>query len=199
MILGLDTETTGLPDWQAPSEAEHQPHLVQLAMVLMEDDMRERASVSIIIRPEGWTIPPEVAAIHGVTQEIAEATGVPEKLATMLFVSMLYGSGARLVVGHNVSFDLRIMRIAMLRAGRAKEWLDAQQVDSFCTMRAATPLVNLPPTERMVAAGFQKPKPPKLGECIRFFFDEDLAGAHDALVDVRACLRVYQHLQAKAA
>lgn len=55
--------------------------------------------------------------------------------------------------------------------------------------------MNLPPTERMRAAGFNKPKPPKLEECIRHFFNEDLDGAHDAMIDVAACRRVYFHLK----
>jgi DNA polymerase-3 subunit epsilon len=63
-------------------------------------------------------------------------------------------------------------------------------------MEAATPVLNLPPTERMIAAGFDKPKPPKLEECIRHFFNEDLEGAHDAMADVIACRRVYFHLAA---
>ncbi|MEA3044540.1 MAG: polymerase subunit epsilon [Sphingomonadales bacterium] len=32
MILGYDTETTGLPAWHDPSDAPHQPHVIQLAM-----------------------------------------------------------------------------------------------------------------------------------------------------------------------
>jgi len=51
----------------------------------------------------------------------------------------------------------------------------------------------------MLAAGFTKPKPPKLEECIRHFFNEELDGAHDAMVDVRACRRVYFHLQTMGA
>jgi DNA polymerase-3 subunit epsilon len=80
MILGLDTETTGLPDFRAPSDADHQPHLVQLAMVLLDDDLTERASVSMIVRPEGWTSGPEALAAHGITEEIATRCGVPEKV-----------------------------------------------------------------------------------------------------------------------
>jgi hypothetical protein len=41
-----------------------------------------------------------------------------------------------------------------------------------------------------------------LAECVKHFFGEDLAGAHDALVDVRACARVFfrlRDLQKKAA
>jgi len=45
------------------------------------------------------------------------------------------------------------------------------------------------------AAGINKPKPPKLEECIRHFFGEELDGAHDAMVDVVACRRVFFHLR----
>lgn len=198
MILAFDTETTGLPDWGQPSEAEHQPHLVQLAMILLDDDLKEVGSASVVVRPEGWTIPDDVAKIHGITTERALAIGVSEKLATRLYMDMLYGTNA-LAVAHNVKFDQRIMRIAMIRAGYDKDRQDARTLSSYCTMEAATSLVNLPPTEKMIAAGFNKPKPPRLSECIEFFFQEKLDGAHDALVDVRACLRVYRHLNAVAA
>jgi DNA polymerase-3 subunit epsilon len=193
VILAFDTETTGLPDWRAPSESAHQPHLVQLAMILLDDDHTEQASVSLIIKPDGWTIPDDVAALHGITTEKAHAFGVPEKLAARLFAEMLYATSAR-GVGHNVDFDMRIMRIALLRAGFDKSKLDARKPETFCTMKAATPVVNLPPTPKMVAAGFNKPKSATLTECIRHFFDEPLEGAHDALVDVRACVRLFRHL-----
>jgi DNA polymerase-3 subunit epsilon len=47
----------------------------------------------------------------------------------------------------------------------------------------------------MLAAGFTRAKQAKLSECITHFFNEDLTGAHDALVDVRACARVFFHLK----
>lgn len=195
-ILVFDTETTGLPDWGQPSDSPQQPHLVQLAMLLLDEEFNERASVSVIIRPDGWTIPEEVTKIHGITTEKAMDLGVPEKVATELYVGMLHAAGlrTRLAVGHNVKFDLRIMRIAMLRAGFDKDWQEARKPETFCTMESSIKLVNLPPTEKMVRAGFTNPKPPKLSECIKHFFGEDLEGAHDALVDVRACVRIYRHL-----
>ena len=36
LALFYDTETTGLPDFKAPSEAQHQPHIVQLAALLVD-------------------------------------------------------------------------------------------------------------------------------------------------------------------
>lgn len=194
MICAFDTETTGLPDWRAPSDADHQPHLVQLAAILLDDDLNEHGHLSMIVKPDGWQISDEIAELTGINHDLACAVGVPEKLVTRLFAEMLYGTRA-LAVAHNADFDLRIVRIAMLRAGFQKDRLDERKVESFCTMKAATPIVNLPPTEKMVAAGFHKPKPPKLGECVHHFFGEKLEGAHNALVDVRACIRVYQHIQ----
>lgn len=194
MLLCFDTETTGLPAWRDPSDAPHQPHLVQLAMILMEDDGTERAAVDLIIKPDGWTISDDIAKIHGITTDLASRVGVPEKVATDLFVGLAYQPGVKLVA-HNVKFDERLMRIAMLRAGYDKAWQQSRPRETFCTMEAATPIVNLPPTEKMLAAGFNKPKAPRLSECIEFFFQEKLDGAHNALVDVRACVRVYKHLQ----
>lgn len=198
-ILAVDCETTGLPAFRDPSDAPHQPHIVQLAMVLLDDDMVEQASVSLIIRPDGWTIPDEVATIHGITTEKALALGVEEKIATRLYAAMLYGSGDTTLVCHHVRFDQRIMRIAMLRAGFTKEWMEARPVKTFCTLDTSTPIVNLPPTPKMVAAGFNKPKAASLSECVQFFFGETLEGAHDALVDVRACIRVYHELKRREA
>ena len=65
-----------------------------------------------------------------------------------------------------------------------------QRSDLVCA-----PIINFPPTEKMKAVGFDKPKPPKLEECIRHFFNEDFAGAHDAMADVTACRRVFLHLK----
>lgn len=96
------------------------------------------------------------------------------------------------VCAHNIKFDRGVIEAAIARHyGRVLPL----RKPLFCTMEAATPVVNLPPTERMRAAGFNKPKPPKLEECIRHFFNEDLDGAHDAMIDVAACRRVYFHLK----
>lgn len=196
MILVWDTETTGLPDFKSPSDAPHQPHIVQFAAILVDPVTRiERASIDLIVKPDGWTIPEEVAAIHGITNEIAMACGVDERLVAGLFLDLR--EQATVEVAHNISFDRRIMRIACLRhLGMTREEIEASEAGTtFCTMKEATAIVNLPPTDKMLAAGFTKPKPPKLSECIKYFFDEELDGAHNALVDVRACARLYFHLQ----
>ena len=98
-------------------------------------------------------------------------------------------------VAHNESFYRRIVRIAMTRAGYARDFIEIIEARAwFCTCKASTPILNLPPTEKMRAKGMNIPKQAGLGECIQHFFGEKLDGAHDALVDARACARIYFEL-----
>lgn len=193
-ILAFDTETTGLPDFKARSNDPIQPHIVQLALIICDDEGTEQSAHSVIVRPDGWIIPPEMTAIHGISHERAMDEGVSEGLAVEMFI--VAQSRVRMRVAHNESFDRRIIRIAMTRAGIERDFIEAiEGRPFFCTCNAAKPVLNLPPTDRMMAAGFNGAKPPKLEECVKHFFDEDLPGAHDALIDARACARIFFRLQ----
>jgi len=189
MVLFFDTETTGFYQDRAPIDHHSQPHLVQIAAELCEDDGDPVASFSLIVDPQ-VPIPAQASNVHGITNDRATALGVSVEFAINAF-SHLYQL-ADVVCAHNIKFDKGVMEVAIARHfGRARPLAKTM----FCTMETASPIINLPPTERMVAAGFNKPKPPKLEECIKHFFNEELDGARDALIDVRACRRVYFHLK----
>lgn len=185
----FDTETTGLPDFKAPSESAHQPHIVQLAALLVDMDTRETIqSMDVIIRPDGWTIPDEVAAVHGITTQHAEAVGIPERLAVEMFMELWCG---RTRIAHNQQFDARIVRIALMRY-RSEEAADIWKSGSAeCTAILATPICQIPPTAKMVKAGFNKFKTPNLGEAYQHFTGKELVNAHSAMADVMACRDVY--------
>jgi len=189
MILFFDTETTGFYDKKLPADHASQPHIVQLAMCLTEDDGKERLSASLVIDCP-FNIPIQASSVHGIDRDVSGAFGVDLEMAIDLFRH--FYMRADLIVCHNVAFDLPVMASEI---GRFQKRLVALDKPTFCTMEASAPIVNLPPTERMIAAGFNKPKAPKLEECVRHFFDEALDGAHDAMIDVAACRRVYFHLQ----
>ncbi len=194
MNLFFDVETTGLPNQWLPANHETQPHLVQLACLLVDADGREQSVVSLLVHP-AVPIPAEATRIHGITDALASRCGVDPFTAAAVFSFLL--DAADTLVAHNIKFDAAVMRTALERAGLGAGSLLPERM--ACTMTAAAPIVNMPPTARMLAAGFRKPKPPKLSECVRYFFGEDLDGAHDALVDVRACARVHRHLQSLGA
>lgn len=190
MLLFYDTETTGFVQDKLPASHPSQPHIVQLAALLTEDDGTEISSIDVIVKPTGYTIPDGAAKVHGITTTRALAVGVPLILAVGLFLNLRHS--ADVVVAHNENFDNLVLDAAIHRLGRpvSKPW-----PTRYCTMNAALPILNLPPTARMLAAGFNKPKSPSLGECFQAFFNEPLDGAHNAMVDVRGCARVYHHLQ----
>jgi DNA polymerase-3 subunit epsilon len=192
--MAWDTETTGLPLFTKPSDDPAQPHLVQLAMIMCDAAGRENAVINVLIKPEGWTISDDVAAIHGVTQQRALEFGISESEAVDLYLR--FARQADLQIAHNRSFDTRIMRIAMLRQGMTRE--DCEQIEArpgYCTASGLTAHVNLPPTEKMRAAGRMHPKTPNLTECVKHFLGEDFKDAHDGIADARMCARVFFEAQ----
>lgn len=188
----FDTETTGLPNKYLPLGDVNQPHIMQLAAVLYSDDHAVQSSFSVLVKPNGWTCDEGARSAHGITDERAAQYGVQERLAIAMFVSLARQSD--ILVAHNLPFDQKLIEIALARfeVPESSDVFAARKL--FCTAAQSTPIVNLPPTEKMLRAGFNKPKTPKLTEAHEFFFGEAFDGAHDALNDVRACQRVYQHL-----
>lgn len=192
MILAFDTETTGLPLWHDPSDDPRQPHILQLAAILFTPTGEEVDTYSTIINPGPDVVcSPEAFAAHGITRERCEKEGVSPREAVTRFMGM--HDRATEIVGHNVTFDFRLMRIAHART-HGEKW--RSELPYFCTMKKTTNIVNLPPTEAMRRTGRTGPKSPKLEEAYEFFFKEKLSGTHDALVDVRASARIYFHLKA---
>lgn len=189
IALFYDTETTGLPLFHEPSEDPRQPHIVQLAASLVDLQSRHViASMDVIVRPLGWEIPDDVAAIHGITTERALEVGVPEPVALRMFIGLY---NARKRIAHNEQFDARNIRIGLKRYDvglDADVWKAGQ---SECTQLLSTPLCKLPPTEKMRAAGRNHFKSANLGEAYKHFTGNELVGAHTALVDVQACMAVY--------
>lgn len=191
LIYTYDTETSGLPQFKLPSSDPSQPHLVDIAALLYTEDGTLVDSFEAIIRPDGWTIPDEVAAIHGITTEMAMDMGIPESEALDGFMAI--HERASLRVAHNRQFDDRIMRIALMRYRDEEAAEQFKAATGFCTMSATRDIIKLPPTARM-RGGF---KPPKLSEAYKYFTGQDLEGAHRARADAEGCALIYFALQAQ--
>lgn len=198
ILMAFDTETTGIPQWKLPSDDPAQPHLVSLAFILHNtDDGSTLQEQHWIVRPDGWTIPDEVAAIHGITTEYAEEQGVPLEDVLNIFGRACATAGQRVAFG--APFDVRILRIAMVRAGWSRD-----EIGNFfalhpveCIMTAAGPLCRLTPTDAMMATNRRTFKSPKLGEAYEVLCGKTIEGAHSALVDTRAALEVWLAIQAR--
>lgn len=192
MILFFDTETSGLPDFNKRASDPAQPHIVQLALIITDPEGREVEMHKLIVKPDGWEIPADVSAIHGITTAHAQKYGVAESVATAILFSAL--QRAALTVAHNHQFDKFIARIASRRHGLLSDEQDAwwKGLPTFCTMRETTDICRIP-------GNYGKFKWPKLQESYQHAFGKAFDGAHDALSDVRACKEIYFWLKSRQA
>ncbi len=180
-VLLFDVETTGKADMKASVTAPHQPRIVQLAALLIDGE-RELACLNVVIKPEGFLIPQDAAKIHGITDEIAWQIGVYAAPTLAIFNDLI--NHADWIVGHNIPFDIFCAQVELSHRGYANPFADKP---TFCTMRSSTDICKLP--------GPYGYKWPKLSEVYKFAFQEDLQNSHNAMVDLRATLRVYNWLK----
>lgn len=181
-VLVFDTETTGLPLWKDPSDHPDQPYVVDIAADLFGPDRELIASLDAII-DNGIVIPDDMAAIHGITTEIAKADGIAPDQAINAFLDLV--RRADLIVGHNVSFDVRMMRIMVAKV-HGEKW--DNPLPTFCTMRKSTNICQIVGPK---ARHPQDWKWPTLTEAMRYFFNEEHGDAHRARPDCDASRRVF--------
>ena len=195
-ILIFDTETTGLFDKKLPLNHESQPYIVQLAALLTDENGNHVSNINFIIKPDNWSVPTGAAEVHSVPTEKADRFGVP--IGTALRALLSLWEVADVVVGHNVSYDIQMIKRYYQDAHKTP--FDDRDREIFDTMFAMNNVVKAPLTERQRAAKKKWPnldipdfKNPTLTESYKHAFNEEFDGAHNAMVDVEATSRVYQY------
>lgn len=187
--LFFDTETTGLVKDRYPPTHSKQPMPMQIGMKLDTHDRDEVGVTNFLVQPQGWHIEPKASEITGITDALAEKYGVHFITAIESFLD--YKERADVLVAHNAAFDVTVMRRAVFVYSHmiGDEYVDPfKDTQVICTMLAALPIVKATPKRR------GQWKWPKLEECVNHFYNETIEGAHDALVDVKACARVFYTL-----
>lgn len=189
IYCGLDTETTGLPNQRLDAKHEEQARVVQLALKLVSKEGRVISQFSSLIRPSGWReIHPKAFEAHGITKEDCAKFGIEAEKAFYVFKH--YADLADMVVAHNADFDKGMMAIESKALG-----IEMPKIDWHCTMKQATPICKVPPTDAMVRAGRTHYKNANLTEALKIICGEDLEGAHDAMVDVTGCMKIFLAMQ----
>lgn len=186
LYLFFDTETSGIPQWHLPADHATQPRVVDLAGLLCDHGGAEVARFESLVKPEGWEIPKGAADIHGITTEMALAEGRPIAEVLDGFDALL--ARATLLSAFNIRFDDKLLRGERRRLGRPDGF---GTVPVFCIMKGCTPLCKMPPTPKMVRAGFDKYKPPKLSEAVQILLKREHVGAHRAMADVVSTRDLY--------
>ena len=179
MYFFFDTETTGL--------SRLKDRIVQIAWVITDRFGHVIQEQSFIIKPDGFQIPVNASNIHGISTAIAHRTGVELLAALKKITNDL--SPVSTIIGHNISFDLGVLRSDLKRVGLPCH-LDNKT--HICTMKLSSTWCRLPKLNG--SAGF---KWPTLEELHYRLFGEYFEGAHDALADVHATRRCFFELLKK--
>lgn len=157
-------------------------------MLLVETDSDEEIAYINILIKDGKPSEEGAVAVHGISDEKRAKYGIPRRLAASMF--HFFTQQADLVVAHNTDFDMGMMQTMYVREGIEFP----KTIKTFCTMKVLTPLCKLPHKNpnRGRSDNF---KWPKLIEAYSMFIDpEGFDGAHDAMVDVRACYEMFKWL-----
>ncbi len=184
LYIVVDTETTGLHDFSKPADADGQPRMASFAILTMADDLSIADEFHALIKPDGWEMNAQAAAIHGLTQEKLLAEGIPVAEALAKYNASL--DAGRVVIGYNVSYDLKVLRGELRRAGLPDRFETTSSVDC---MRPLTDICKIPKAK---GNGY---KLPKLKEAYASLFKKELEGAHGALADARACAEIFKEMQ----
>ncbi|MBN2166519.1 MAG: DNA polymerase III subunit alpha [Marinilabiliaceae bacterium] len=183
-FLVFDTETTGLPKkYKAPlTDFDNWPRMIQLAWQCHDLEGRLLFAKNHVIIPNGFTIPEDVIAVHGISNEIAKEKGVPLKQALDDFISDV--KQAHVIIGHNVEFDINIVGCELLRCGM-EEILT--RTPSLCTKDSSIDFCGLKNKSGTL-------KPPTLTELHITLFNEPFPEAHNAAADVEYTTRCFLEL-----
>lgn len=179
MIIVLDTETSGLGSKDT---------ILQLAYERYGRDGRLCDTFSAHIHPPfPYEIHEKAFEVHGLTKEFLLDNGyIRSQTVSMLTRLKRFASDGYLFIGHNFSFDLRLIRQSLTQY----ELPDISEIEYFCTQ-------NDPRIRAFVDAKDVngRLKSPNLGELYTKLFGAEIEGAHDALSDVRATARCYFELK----
>ncbi len=178
MHLIVDTETSGFYQPSLALDDPKQGRIIQLAALLLDEQLSEVGSFSTLIYPTTWIISPGAQSVHGITQERCDKYGIPIDIALAALTGFF--DCAETIVAHNWRFDGSMLQ---------NEGFVTMNRNSICTMLASTDLCHLPhPLGRV---GF---KWPKLNEALSTLGLGIVDKAHDAMADTRGCAKLYKYL-----
>ena len=190
-VLVFDTETTGIVNFKLPADHADQPDIVEIAALMMTGPDTVVDELETLIQPDGWSLSPELTALHGITDEMCDEQGVPIADAVTELVRLI--DRADVVCGFNVDFDLKLVRGVCRRLGMDDRYLAIKRKKFDC-MQKCRPLCKIPPTDKQMARGIKAFKTPSLKEAGEIMLGIDLSEAHQAMVDVRATAALYWKL-----
>jgi DNA polymerase-3 subunit alpha len=220
----FDTETTGLipkielsSNWDEVDISSF-PYILQLSFVTINELTHQIHGVydELIKVPEGFIIDPFVTSIHGITNEMINKKGKDPEVEIDIVMKNYIRS--KKIIGHNVSFDITMLLVAIIRTLQKYKNFDdeyhnetAEKMSKWsgyyenlygtwrykheCTMKPNVKLCNIWVKRKNSECMFLKF--PKLVELHYVLFHSNVKSLHNSLTDVFVCLRCYYFIKYK--
>jgi len=194
-VLVFDTETTGLPERGASIyDYGKWPYIIQISYVLYDLSKNEITSNDYYVKIDNSIeIPPGSYEKHKLTHEILNEKGVDIVHAMRQFNKVL--KSCDLVVGHNISFDKRMVFVECLRNTVIQYFTTfngnhREHKPEYCTMKKTTKFCDFKKLDRHGGIYF---KTPSLVELYKKLFPDAIIpdNMHNSLVDVLITLKCY--------
>ena len=143
----FDTETSGLPTKYIDAVVTNWHNwdscrIVQIAWEIYTspNDVAPVVSQCYTVSPEGFTIPPQSIAIHGITTDNALENGISIRSMLKLFFDDITRYKITKAVAHNMSFDSNVLLSEMYRIGNQidEELIVWKALKKHCTMLVGT-------------------------------------------------------------
>jgi hypothetical protein len=207
-VLVFDTETTGLPETKIlnPDTLNLWPHIVQFSYVVYDTSLNDiKPHDSVVKVNENVIIPEESIKFHGITNKIAKRKGENLGLIFSGFFDQLVN--ADVLVGHNISFDINMIKIELLRLIYSANVAENEKsiykynlhlltnfknICCTCSSKESIELCNITVLNR---SGKPYLKYPKLFELHDKLFQCVPNNLHNSLIDILVTLRCFMKLK----
>ena len=200
-ILVFDTETTGLPikdeNGKEPSIYDYDkwPYIIQISYILYDLSTNDTIIKNDYVKIDNSIIiPDESFKIHKLTHVFLNSNGVNIIPALREFNNLL--KLADVIVGHNISFDKRVIFVECLRNKIPQYFTSFKGTEiirksEFCTMRKTTKKCNIIRISKKTNKPFVK-TPSLIELYLHLFPGVNLpTELHNSLVDILITLKCY--------
>lgn len=206
-ILVFDTETTGLPQTKIlnPDTLHQWPNIVQFSYIIFDVSLNQiiESKDYIIKVPENIKISEDSAKIHRITNEISSNSGIPiyEALSEFFY----YLKETDYVIGHNINFDINMIKVELLRIifnnlvdqSVIKDYkynlhYISNYKNIYCTLQESIDICNIKAIDKF---GKEYLKYPKLIELHQKLFNSNPSDLHNSFIDILVTLRCFMKLR----
>jgi DNA polymerase III epsilon subunit-like protein len=206
-FLVFDTETTGLPKSKfiSPTTLHQWPHIVQFSYIIYDTSLNDIIQTKdyVVKLQEGILIPEDSSKIHGITNEISQKNGIP--INDILSEFFYFLRGVDILIGHNVEFDINMIKVELLRIINNSD-LTPEQIKFYkyelhfltnfknisCTLKDSIQFCNIQLTDKN---GNSYLKYPKLIELHEKLFNKSPTNLHNSFNDILVTLRCFMKLK----